>query len=347
VESTLRGATREWAAGAGDIATAFGGVRKAVERAAGAGDIATAFGGVRKAVERAAGDDRSRAASIAAAFGGVRKAVERDCARTSSSPAMGSSAERATALARAPVLFTPAPPPVQPPPGVQPGTLTLESAREQQAPPLFDAQFGYRGNTAGARVVKTTRGAISRERAGAQDEGEGSVFEDWSGGHSVSSIEEGTWTESKDWAPRRAEAAAAMGKILALFDDMATSEVFAGARVEPTENGRFRALSSDGRCVRLERYYEFVQATLAAQMGDRTARLPAWADGLPVAVGLDKLEASLPGLRAACLGDCGPETEYTLATDGTVMRGSLAISATVRWPVDGSVLVEHKMKLRQ
>jgi hypothetical protein len=162
----------------------------------------------------------------------------------------------------------------------------------------------------------------------------------------VSSIDDKTWTESKDWGPRRAEAAVAMNKIMALFDEMAGAEVFAGARVEPTDGGRFHVLAPDGRCVRLERYYEFVQATLAAQMGDRAARLPAWADGLPIALGLDKLAASIAGLRSACLGDCSAETEYTLSADGFVLRGGLTVSATVRWPVDGSVLTEHKMKLK-
>lgn len=334
----LRGVTREWA-GASDISDAFAGVRRKViqpdeqyaERAD-AKDIATAFSGVRRKVEGLVTEaDRARM-NLPRMLRGALGRERLVASSAASSPQTGSPQTGR-------MLDAGAKPLIEPPRGVQPGTLRLAEPGEERVPPLYDLKFGYLSNgpQAGERA----------ERAQAESEGDGSVFEGWQGGHEIKSgISADTWAGDKDWSAKKAEVRGPMEKVCKLFDDMFNSQIAPGAETERVNDTDFR-VKSNGSCVDAGRYYEFAGATIAAQMGARDVSLPAWAERSAVTLGLDNLKESLPGLRAAVLVDCADAPSYRLGPDGVVLNAATGapVSFQVPWPADDSVLLTHSMKL--
>jgi hypothetical protein len=348
----LRGATREWA-GAGDIGAAFSGVKKKIEAAGGerAGDIGSAFASVRKKVE-AAGAAAGKATGKAARADLPRlmrgaMGRERDLAR-GGPPAVSTLVPISVAANEAGrMLPLSSRPTFEPPAGNQPGTLRLAEPGEQRVPPLFDLKFGYKSNgpQAGPTSVRSQVERLSAERD--QGEGEGSYFEGWGGGHSIKSgIESSTWSEGKNWTAKKNEVREPMQKVCELFDDMFNAQVAPGASTERVNATDF-VVRSNGACVDPARYYEFVGATMAAQMGAQNVSLPAWAQNAEITLGLENLKASVPGLRSGITVDCASAPTYKLGADGSLLRSSgQPVSFDVPWPADNSILITHVMKLK-
>ena len=231
----------------------------------------------------------------------------------------------------------------EPSTGGQPGTLRLAEPGEWRVPPLFDRKFGYTSNGAQAGEAQQERLSTERDQA----EGDGSTFEGWEGGHSIKSgIDTSTWSEGKNWAAKKAEVREPMKKICALFDDMFNSAIAPGASTEKVSDTDF-VVRLNGTCLDPVRYYEFVGATVAAQMGAKNAKLPEWAQSADVSLGLENLKASIPGLRAGISVNCAGAQTYKLGADGAVLRSSgEPVSFDVPWPADGSTLITHSMKLK-
>jgi hypothetical protein len=326
------------AADAADIGAAFAGVRKKVE-AADAADIGSAFAGVRKKVEAA------DAADIGAAFAGVRKKVE--AIRADTRRMMRGATGRENGFASNSRMLTPSVESVfESSIGRQPGTLRLPEPGEQRVPPLFDRKFGYTSNGAQAGEPRAQSEHLNTERD--QAEGDGSTFEGWEGGHVIKgSIDTSTWSEGKNWAAKKAEVREPMSKVCVLFDNMFNSQIAPGAATEKVNETDF-VVRLNGTCLDPGRYYEFVGATMAAQMGAKNITLPAWAQSADVSLGLENLEASIPGLRAGITVNCTGAPTYKLDADNVVLRSSgEPVSFNVPWPADGSTLLTHAMKLKQ
>jgi hypothetical protein len=230
----------------------------------------------------------------------------------------------------------------------QPGTMYKLEPGEQQVPPLYDLKFGYMTNGPQAgdfSSAKAERLRVERD----QSEGDGSVFEGWEGGHQIKdgiAVEE--WEGNKDWVAKKAEVVEPMGEVCDLFDGLFNSSVFPGSSTQPTSvPGEFQVKAQAGGCVDVGKYYEYVRATIAAQMGDKTAALPAWAADKSIDLGLDRLNGSLPGLRSALVVDCAAAPSYRLSADRSVVdiASGKTVQYSIPWPADGSTLLTHTMKL--
>jgi len=313
----LRGSVREWAGANGKSDPALRGF---LREWADANSTGSAMAGVCRKVEAAYATD------IGAAFAGVRKKVE---AARANLPQM--------------MLTLSSKPVFEPSTGGQPGTLRLAEPGERRVPPLFDRKFGYTSNGAQAGEAQQERLSTERDQA----EGDGSTFEGWEGGHSIKSgIDTSTWSEGKNWAAKKAEVREPMKKICALFDDMFNSAIAPGASTEKVSDTDF-VVRLNGTCLDPVRYYEFVGATVAAQMGAKNAKLPEWAQSADVSLGLENLKASIPGLRTGISVNCAGAQTYKLGADGAVLRSSgEPVSFDVPWPADGSTLITHSMKLK-
>ena len=317
----LRGVTREWADA------------KSIDKKS----IDNAFANVRRKVvaEKVGGIDN--------AFANVRRKVERATAGAHYAAKMLTDNQQ-------PPMFT------NPNNNKQPGTMYKLGPGEQQVPPLYDLKFGYltNGQQAGDFMTparKASSSALQTERLRAerdQSEGDGSVFEGWEGGHGIKDgIASDTWQGDKDWASKKDEVIQPMREVCDLFDGLFNSKVFPGSTTEPTSiPGEFQIKASGG-CVDVGRYYEYVQATMSAQMGDESATLPTWASNNAIDLGLDRLNESIPGLRGALVVDCASAPVYRLGTDRSVVEvaSGKTVQFTVPWPADGSVLLTHVMKI--
>lgn len=328
-DTKLRGTTREWANAKG-IDDAFAGVRKVVVEKAAIDDV---FANVRRKVEKAAVDD---------AFSKVRKVVAEKAVAGKANGSRDQYVARMLTDDQRPAKFR------NPNENNQPGTMYKLEPGEQQVPPLYDLKFGYMTN--GAQAGDFTSPAAERLRAERdQSEGDGSVFEGWEGGHGIKDgIATDAWEGDKDWSAKKAEVLDPMGKVCDLFDGLFNSKVFPDTSTQPTSvPGEFQVKAQAGGCVDIGRYYEYVQATIAAQMGDKTAVLPEWAADKSIDLGLERLNSSLPGLQTALIVDCSTAPSYRLSSDRSVVdvASGRTVQYSIPWPADGSTLLTHTMKL--
>ena len=324
-ETKLRGTTREWMMGDTKL-------RGTTREWANAKGIDDAFAGVRKVVvEKAAIDD---------AFSKVRRKVVVEKAN----------GRREQYVAR--MLTDDQQPPKfrNPNENRQPGTMYKLDPGEQQVPPLYSLKFGYMTNGAQAGDFTAVSSAAERLRVERDEsEGDGSVFEGWEGGHGIKDgIATDAWEGDKDWSAKKAEVLEPMGKVCDLFDGLFNSKVFPGTSTQPTDvPGEFQVKAQAGGCVDIGKYYQYVQATIAAQMGDKAATLPDWAIDKSIDLGLERLNSSLPGLQSALVVDCSAAPSYRLSSDRSVVdvASGKTVQYSIPWPADGSTLLTHSMKL--
>jgi hypothetical protein len=328
-DTKLRGTTREWAKGIDD---AFADVRRKVEKAA----IDDAFANVRRKVV-------AEKADAPLAF--IQNKLNESWAKREQYMAKGKREQYVASMLtdnQRPADYR------NPNNNNQPGTMYKLEPGEQQVPPLYDLKFGYMTNGPQAgdfSSAKAERLRVERD----QSEGDGSVFEGWEGGHQIKdgiAVEE--WEGNKDWVAKKAEVVEPMGEVCDLFDGLFNSSVFPGSSTQPTSvPGEFQVKAQAGGCVDVGKYYEYVRATIAAQMGDKTAALPAWAADKSIDLGLDRLNGSLPGLRSALVVDCAAAPSYRLSADRSVVdiASGKTVQYSIPWPADGSTLLTHTMKL--
>lgn len=156
-----------------------------------------------------------------------------------------------------------------------------------------------------------------------------------------------TWNGDRtDWGEQKAKMKDAMQKIGSLFDSLLVTKVFANPQFSTIPGGQIQVKTTDGECISLERYYEYVSNTIAAQMGASPQFQMDWARGSKIKLGLENIDASIDDLRKALASsDCG--VFYTPQNDRTLLSSSgKKVSFTVIWPQDGSVLLTHEMKTK-
>lgn len=135
-------------------------------------------------------------------------------------------------------------------------------------------------------------------------------------------------------------------RILGLFDHFFAAELFPDAKVRVQgAEGKFSVVDGNsGSCISLERYYEYVGASVVTSLGLGQRVSPAWATGIDL--GFDSIDAMIGRLRTVLVADCGPAGAYTLAPDGGI-RGADGSDVTVvlPWPSGGDPLMVHRMRL--
>lgn len=177
----------------------------------------------------------------------------------------------------------------------------------------------------------------------------GSTHHSWSSSNNLSDgITGETWNGDRvDWQEQKAKMKDAMQKIAALFDSHLVNTLFPNPQYSTIPGGQIQVKSSDGECISLERYYEYVSNTIAAQMGSSLPFTMDWARGSKIKLGFQNIDASVDDLRKVLISpDCGvfykPQTDRTLLSSSSNQK----VSFTVVWPQDGSVLLTHEMKTK-
>lgn len=178
-----------------------------------------------------------------------------------------------------------------------------------------------------------------------QMEGEGSVFEGWEGGHKIKDgLAEQTWQENKDWEDKKKQVKGAMMQICAMFNELLTTKVFPGglSRRFIGGNEQFRVVDTvSGRCVSLKKWISFVNGSIATQMGYTKGAKTMLAKYVPLA--FDSLDATVKDLPPL-LTDDDSCALYRKGVNGVEDDEGRVLSYTVIWPVDGSVLIEYKLR---
>jgi hypothetical protein len=310
------------------------------ERSSGS-DISAEFGDVRKAL--AGGEamlaERSSGSDISAEFGGVRKALAGEAMLAHSYGVMPlDSGVRHVYVA---------------PPGVQPGTLRHPPPLLERLPGAGPGAVSITPASGGARAVS---GGRSEAAHGSRDEhaladDRGATYHAWdaSNYNVTDGIPRDEWKADKeDWPKIKAGTRVTMRKIATMFDKLLYSEVFPDIKAVPQGGGAFKVRDNkSGRCVVLERYYEYVAATMTAQLGGAVKQSMAWAQGSALQLGFDGIEKSMPALRTALLADCAGAPVYERGPDNAVrvVAGDKALGYAVTWPKDETELFSHTMKL--
>jgi hypothetical protein len=153
-----------------------------------------------------------------------------------------------------------------------------------------------------------------------------------------------TWAgDRNDWDVQKVQVKQVMLEIMPKFDEFLT-EIWKDAPLteELVENDQFSVKTPNGACVSLDRFYEFVQANVNAQMGSPFKK-PDWMKGSALDVGFANLEKSRNALRELLIQPCG-DALFTADASGRVLKNGVPLQVKVPWPRDGSLLFVHEMK---
>ncbi len=235
---------------------------------------------------------------------------------------------------------------IEPPKGVQPGTLESPPIQEDyDFPAMYDYRYGYRYNGPQAiermKAVKETQAEhLILEERGQSD----LALTTSEVGSSVAKFK-GT---EEEWDSLKKEVKKAMGNIADTFDEMFMTELFPGAKFRYEADGKtFKILSADGRCVMLERYYAYIQASIETQMGQPPTPNLQWLEGSGVQLGFNNIEQSQGALIEGLLMDCNSSPGYVMTNTDKIksLEDDTIIQYQIVWPKDNTVLMTHAMKL--
>lgn len=217
---------------------------------------------------------------------------------------------------------------IKPPPGVQPGTLVAPPVGEVQVAPLYDSKYGFNSNFVFPYTVSRSERITGRPMAtrnGTKSEGQSGV--------SVFSSKE--------------EASNAVMGVVDMFDELFTERIFPGAQIEQNDGNYNFKVTWNGKCVILERYYEYVGACIAKEVGVSYPSNMHWADGSNLQLGFDFVDSCIPILQDLLVIKCDNMPGYTILQGGEIqsnMTGNI-VEYTIRWPADNTVIVNHKLIL--
>jgi hypothetical protein len=213
---------------------------------------------------------------------------------------------------------------IQPPPGVQPGTLVSPPDAEVVTPPLFDAKYGFRQNT--GKSIMTQEQMVAGPVANAPELSSGEAISKFS---------------SKQAAK---DALMAVSK---KFDLVFSQKLFPKAAVVQRKDGTLLIVqdekSESGQCIYLENYYDYVEACIAHELGYDPKSTLNWAKGSGIKPGFDNIDNNLDALRIGLSVDSASAAGYHITANGRVKSLSTdeLVGYTIKWPVDQTVLVEH------
>lgn len=203
------------------------------------------------------------------------------------------------------------------PPGVQPGTLISPPYGEVSTQPMFDKRYGYRSNTGLVAEKQTASGTESSSSGGVQFSGFVS----------------------------RESARDALNNVARKFDSLLSKKLFPNAVVEEREDGSFivKQDSNGGKCVFMENYYEYVQASMATEMGDVPASVLNWAKGSGIGLKFADIDKNIPILQIGLQVNCEDSAGYIVGSSGNIksLATDNVLVYEVKWPEDQSVLVRH------
>lgn len=206
-----------------------------------------------------------------------------------------------------------------------PNYSQTDNAINQMMPPYT------RENQTGERAIAEERGTTDHSFSSSNNLEDGITGETWNG-------------SNKDWSASKEETKAAMMKISDMFDSLLKDTIFSSLeKVERTEDGWFQ-IKEGTDCVSIERYYEYVSNTIAAQMGAEPTSSMNWAQGSNIRLGFENIDKSVPDLRKGLKWQCANAPAYKKQEDGTYISSQTneEIAYTVIWPRDNSVLYVHR-----
>jgi hypothetical protein len=145
----------------------------------------------------------------------------------------------------------------------------------------------------------------------------------------------------------RTNVRASVKKIIKLFDRLIGEEIFPHMVIDTREDGTiFFRDGKEGPCIRMDRYYEYVQASVKSslQLGD-VGQL-VW--GRSLSLGFENIEENKFKLREALRArKCTPAQAYILRRDMELRTSDgRPIRVVIPWPKDQSTLISHSMTLR-
>lgn len=182
------------------------------------------------------------------------------------------------------------------------------------------------------------------ERAKAIDGGDGSVFEGWEGGHQVKDgLAESTWQENKAWDQKKRQVADAMFDICSMFNNL-LKKVFPSGMKMRKINDTFKVMDeATGRCISLEKWISFVNASIAAQMGYSQGAKTLLAKFVPL--GFDTLDQTVNQLAPLLTDDQACATYKFDEKKNITDTKDQQLSYEIIWPVDGSTLLKYPLKI--
>jgi len=174
----------------------------------------------------------------------------------------------------------------------------------------------------------------------------GSTDHTWEQGKGLTNgIGKEEWTkQGTDWSSVRTKLLVTIRNILSLFDRILTEELFPHASVSIQNKQLFIRDGKEGQCIRVDRYYEYVQNSIIAQLGLGKPDVLPWARS--VELSFEAIERAMPALRVGMLGKC--DEPITVNTAGELSyRNGKPISVILPWPKDRSILLVHNMRVKK
>ena len=169
------------------------------------------------------------------------------------------------------------------------------------------------------------------------------------GGELTNGIGKEDWNKkSANWASVKDKLLGNVKNITALFDRLFSEELFPDAVVDVQTNGQvYLRDGKEGKCIRIDRYYEYVQSSIIMQLSLGTVTPLPWAKS--VELGFDAIEKAKAPLRSGILCDCGKgEGSYIISPSGEIKTSEgKEISVVIPWPKDNSVLLTHSMRFKK
>lgn len=186
---------------------------------------------------------------------------------------------------------------------------------------------------------------VRTEKAQANDLGFTShQFEQPGGG--TDSISQNEWQKpGTNWEQVRGELLASVKNICRLFDRLFSEEIFPDAVVTKQDNGQvYIRDGKEGKCIRVDRYYEYVKQSVISQLALGKVEPLTW--GRSIELGFTAIETNKDKLRSALTTSCGKDanTSFVISSTGEVKDSNgVAVSISLPWPRDGSMLYDHPM----
>lgn len=190
----------------------------------------------------------------------------------------------------------------------------------------------YKENQRGEKAIAEERGTTDHSFSSSNNLQDGITGETWGG-------------KKQDWAKSKDETKAALMKISDMFDSLLKDTIFTGLQKKDVGDGWFK-VKSGSDCISVERYYEWVASTIAAQMGTDPVYSLEWAKGSNIKLGFEFIDSSVPDLRQGLRYSCDMAPSYKMQADGTYISSQTneELAYTVIWPKDNSVLYVHRAK---
>lgn len=191
----------------------------------------------------------------------------------------------------------------------------------------------------------------STENAMASDLGDTShsfANEGPNGGQLTNGIGKEDWQrQGTDWANVKSKLLVTVRNICGLFDRLFAEELFPDAIVDPQNNGQvYIRDGKEGRCIRVDRYFEYVQSSIISQLSLGKVEPLPWARS--VQLGFDAIESAKGPLKSALISECGrPDSSFILGVSGRLATAKgKDVSVILPWPKDQTVLYVHPMHMK-